>query len=139
MARTKSKTKKIEAPVSAPAAPVTEKAVAPAEIKEETVPAAETPAASEAPAVEAKETKAASKKKAAPAKSEAPKKEEVFVIQSSGKDYTMDDIKEACKAAFRNGTRKQVKTCDVYLKAENDGLRAYYVINGNADGAYIDL
>ena len=57
-------------------------------------------------------------------KKEEDKKADVFVIQSNGKEYTNDDIVELCKAASRNGTRKQVKSCDVYLKAENDGLRA---------------
>lgn len=72
-------------------------------------------------------------------KKTADKSEDKFVIQSNGKDYSMEEIKEACKAAYKNGTRKHVKSIDVYLKAENGNLRAYYVINGNADGAYIDL
>ena len=72
-------------------------------------------------------------------KKTADKAEDKFVIQSNGKDYSMEEIKEACKAAYKNGTRKHVKSVDVYLKAENGNLRAYYVINGNADGAYIDL
>ena len=134
---TKSKTK--TAPVKAPASPATEKVVATEEAKAETAPVAAEPApVVEAPATKTKETKTAPKKKPAPAKAEAPKKD-VFLIQSSGKDYTMDDIKEACKEAYKNGTRKHVKSIDVYLKAENGGLRAYYVINGKADGAFIDL
>ena len=72
-------------------------------------------------------------------KKTANKAEDKFVIQSNGKDYSMEEIKEVCKAAYKNGTRKHVKSVDVYLKAENGNLRAYYVINGNADGAYIDL
>ena len=72
-------------------------------------------------------------------KKTADKAEDKFVIQSNGKDYSMEEIKEVCKAAYKNGTRKHVKSIDVYLKAENGNLRAYYVINGNADGAYIDL
>ena len=140
MARPKNtKTKKKTAPVKAPASPVTEKVVTAEEVKAVTAPAAAEPApVVEAPAAKAKETKTASPKKSAPAKTEAPKKD-VFLIQSNGKDYTMDDIKEACKEAYKNGTRKHVKSIDVYLKAENGGLRAYYVINGKADGAFIDL
>ena len=140
MARPKNtKTKKKTAPVKAPASPVAEKVVVAEETKAVTAPVAAEPApVVEAPAAKAKETKTASKKKAAPAKTEAPKKD-VFLIQSNGKDYTMDDIKEACKEAYKNGTRKHVKSIDVYLKAENGGLRAYYVINGKADGAFIDL
>lgn len=101
-------------------------------------PVSEAVPAVEAPAPEVKETKSTPKKNPA-AKNEEVNKPDAFVIQSSGKDYTNDDIVELCKAAYRNGTRKQVKSCDVYLKAENGGLRAYYVINGNADGAFIDL
>ena len=140
MARPKNtKTKKKTAPVKAPASPVTEKVVAAEEAKAETVPvAAELTPVVEAPAAKPKETKTAPKKKPSPAKAEAPKKD-VFLIQSSGKDYTMDDVKEACKEAYKNGTRKHVKSIDVYFKVENGGLRAYYVINGKADGAFIDL
>ena len=148
MARPKNtKTKKKTASVKAPASPATVKVVATEETKAETAPAAAEPApVVEAPAAKTIETnfvlenkvKTASKKKSAPAKTEAPKKD-VFLIQSNGKDYTMDDIKEACKEAYKNGTRKHVKSIDVYLKAENGGLRAYYVINGKADGAFIDL
>ena len=43
------------------------------------------------------------------------------------------------ETAYINGTRKQVKYCDIYLKAENGVIRAYYVINGKAEGAFIDL
>lgn len=121
-----------------PAAPVAEKTAPVEETKVETETVSETVPAVEAPATEIKETKTAPKKKPA-AKNEEVNKPDAFVIQSSGKDYTNDDIVELCKAAYRNGTRKQVKSCDVYLKAENGGLRAYYVINGNSDGAFIDL
>lgn len=120
------------------AASVTEKAAPVEETKAETAPAAEPTTAVEAPVSEVKETKPTPKAKSA-AKKEDVKKADVFVIQSNGKEYTNDDIVELCKAAYRNGTRKQVRSCDVYLKAENNGLRAYYVINGNADGSFIDL
>lgn len=120
------------------AAPVAEKTAPIEEAKVESAPVSEAVPVVEAPATEIKETKTAPKKKPA-SKKEEVKKPHAFVIQSSGKDYTNDDIVELCKAAYRNGTRKQVKSCDVYLKVENGGLRAYYVINGNADGAFIDL
>lgn len=71
-------------------------------------------------------------------KSDEKLAEDKFIIQGS-KDYTMSEIKEACKEAFKGGTRKHVKSIDVYLKSENGNLRAYYVINGKADGAFIDL
>lgn len=131
------KTNKFAAPSTA-AAPVAEKTAPVEEAKVESAPVSEAVPVVEAPAPEVKETKSTPKKNPA-AKNEEVKKPDAFVIQSSGKEYTNDDIVELCKAAYRNGTCKQVKSCDVYLKAENGGLRAYYVINGNADGAFIDL
>ena len=121
--------------------------VAPAvEVKPEATSVAKPKTIRKTPAKAVKETKSsataaeiaeAPKQKAT--KKTADKAEDKFVIQSNGKDYSMEEIKEACKAAYKNGTRKHVKSVDVYLKAENGNLRAYYVINGNADGAYIDL
>ena len=138
MARPKNKrTKRNAAPLKAPIASVTERITPIDEINAEKISAVseQTPII-EAPISEVKETTPAPKKKT---KKEAVKKNDIFVIQSSGKDYTNDDIVELCKAAYRNGTRKHIKSCNVYLKAENGGIRAYYVINGNADGAFIDL
>ena len=133
MKRKKTNKFAVSGTTAVPAAPVAENAIPVEETKVETAPVSET-----VPAPEVKETKSTPKKKPATKKEEV-KKPDAFVIQSSGKEYTNDDIVELCKAAYRNGTRKQVKSCDVYLKAENGGLRAYYVINGNADGAFIDL
>lgn len=101
-----------------------------------------------APAVE--EVKAAPVEKAPRARKNAEKKapaksaekkpaDDKFIIQGSNGEYTMSDVVEVCKTAYINGTRKQVKYCDIYLKAENGVLRAYYVINGKAEGAFIDL
>ena len=92
-----------------------------------------------APAVE--EVKAAPVEKAPRARKTAEKKpaDDKFIIQGSNGEYTMSDVVEACKTAYRNGTRKHITSCDVYLKAENGVLRAYYVINGKAEGAFIDL
>ena len=101
-----------------------------------------------APAVE--EVKAAPVEKAPRARKTAEKKapaksaekkpaDDKFIIQGSNGEYTMSDVVEACKTAYRNGTRKHITSCDVYLKAENGVLRAYYVINSKAEGAFIDL
>lgn len=92
-----------------------------------------------APAVE--EVKAAPVEKAPRARKTAEKKpaDDKFIIQGSNGEYTMSDVVEACKTAYRSGTRKHITSCDVYLKAENGVLRAYYVINGKAEGAFIDL
>ncbi len=62
-----------------------------------------------------------------------------FIIQRSGKDYTMSDIKEVCMKAFRSEANQKVDPVDIYLKAENGNIRAYYVINGIADAKYINL
>lgn len=161
MARPKNRrTKKRTAPISAPVAEKAAEAVKsePAAKSEPEVKAE--PVKAEAPKAAPTETKAAEVKetvKEAPAKAAepktapknkpaaktekaaAPKKEDTFVFQSNDKEYTAEQIAELCKAAYRNGTRKQVKSCNIYLKTESGGLRAYYVINGNADGAYIDL
>ena len=139
MKRKKSNKFAVSNTTAAPAATVIEKTSTVEEAKTEATPvAAESAPAVEAPAAEVKESKPTAKKKPA-AKKEEIEKNDVFLIQSNGKDYTNDDIVELCKAAYRNGTRKHIKSCDVYVKAENDGLRAYYVINGNADGAFIEL
>lgn len=50
----------------------------------------------------------------------------------------MSDITEMCKNAYRNGTRKQIKSIRVYVKSENNGIRAYYVINDTVSD-YVDL
>ncbi len=100
---------------------------------------AETKAAASAPAEVAEKVSApAEKKKRTSNKKAKANKSEEFVIQSNGNDYTMSDITEMCKNAYRGGTRKQIKSIKVYVKSENNGIRAYYVINDNANG-YIDL
>ena len=64
-----------------------------------------------APAVE--EVKAAPVEKAPRARKTAEKKpaDDKFIIQGSNGEYTMSDVVEVCKTAYRNGTRKQVKSC----------------------------
>lgn len=84
---------------------------------------------------EIKADKAAAKK---PAPKKAPVKTDVFLIQGAG-EHTVSDITELCKADYKNGSRKHVKSIDVYVKAENGELRAYYVVNGSPDGKYIVL
>lgn len=65
-------------------------------------------------------------------------KTEDVIIQSSGNEYSMSDITEMCKNDYRGGTRKQIKSIKVYIKAENSVVRAYYVVNDSASG-HIDL
>lgn len=124
-----------------------------AEVVEKAKPAEEVKAPAEKPAavkktiekVEEKLAEAVAEIKAektAPAKKpaakKAPVKTDVFLIQGAG-EHTVADITELCKADYKNGSRKHVKSIDVYVKAENGELRAYYVVNGNPEGKYIVL
>lgn len=116
-----------------PAAEVKSPAKKPAPVKEALEKAAETVAEAVA---EIKAEKFAPAKK--PAAKKAPVKTDVFLIQGAG-EHTVADITELCKADYKNGSRKHVKSIDVYVKAENGELRAYYVVNGNPEGKYIVL
>ena len=114
--------KKAEKPVEKKAEkPVEKKAEKPVEKK------AEKPAA-----------KKADKADKAPKKAAEEKKNDVFLIQGIG-EHTVADITELCKADYKNGSRKRVASIDIYVKAEHGELRAYYVVNGNAEGKYIVL
>ena len=99
-----------------------------ARAKKETTAAA----APAAPAVEKKTVKKA------PAKTTAakPRKKKVvpnFVIQSSAdQSITYDAVIEKVKAAFDG----EVTSVDIYVKADEG--KAYYVINGDVNGA-VDL
>lgn len=78
------------------------------------------------------------KKKRAYNRKKSAAKTDSIVIQSGANEYAMQDITDLCKNAYRGGTRKQIKSIKVYLKAENNGIRAYYVVNDSASG-HIDL
>lgn len=86
----------------------------------------------------AAKTAPAEKKKRAYNKKATTAKTEDVIIQSSGNEYSMSDITEMCRNAYRNGTRKQIKNIKVYIKPENNGIRAYYVVNDSANG-FVDL
>ena len=116
-----------------PAAEVKAPTEKPAPVKEALEKVAETVAETVA---EIKAEKSAPAKK--PAAKKAPVKTDVFLIQGAG-EHTVADITELCKADYKNGSRKHVKSIDVYVKAENGELRAYYVVNGNPEGQYIVL
>lgn len=120
------------------AAPTEKKVEKPDAEKKAEKPVAEKKA--EKSVAEKKTEKPAAEKKAPAAKKAEPVKKDVFLIQGAG-EHTVTDITELCKAAYKNeyGTRKQVKSIDIYVKAENWELRAYYVVNGNAEGKYIVL
>ena len=59
-------------------------------------------------------------------------------IEFGGNKFAADEIVEKCKAAYKaDNSRKQVRSIEVYVKPEDN--KAYYVVNGKADGLYIDL
>ena len=123
------------------AAPVEAKAAAPevkapveakAEVKTEAEKEEKKPAAKKAPA----------KKEEAPAEKavkKAPEKDTAkLFIEFGGNKFAADEIVEKCKAAYKaDNSRKQVRSIEVYVKPEDN--KAYFVVNGKADGLYIDL
>lgn len=123
------------------AAPVEAKAAAPevkapveakAEVKTEAEKEEKKPVAKKAPA----------KKEEAPAEKavkKAPEKDTAkLFIEFGGNKFAADEIVEKCKAAYKaDNSRKQVRSIEVYVKPEDN--KAYYVVNGKADGLYIDL
>lgn len=119
------------------AAPVEAKAAAPevkapveakAEVKAEAAKEEKKPAAKKAPA----------KKEEAPAEKAVKKDTAKLFIEFGGNKFAADEIVEKCKAAYKaDNSRKQVRSIEVYVKPEDN--KAYYVVNGKADGLYIDL
>ncbi len=71
-------------------------------------------------------------------KKSAKGKSDEVVIQSGDKDYTLSEITQMCKDTYRGGTRKQIKSIKVYVKAEGNKLKAYYVVNDSINGS-VDL
>ena len=130
---------KSETAAVAPAAPVEVKAAAPEvkapveakpEVKAEAAKEEKKPAAKKAPA----------KKEEAPAEKPAKKAADTakLFIEFGGNKFSADEIVEKCKAAYKaDNSRKQVRSIEVYVKPEDN--KAYYVVNGKADGLYIDL
>lgn len=117
--------------------PAEEVKAAPAEKKAEKPAPAKT---AEKPVAEKKTVKPAAEKKTEKpvSKKAEPVKKDIFLIQGAG-EHTVADITELCKADYKNGSRKHVKSIDIYVKSENGELRAYYVVNGNPEGKYIVL
>ena len=111
--------------------PAEEVKAAPAEKKAE-VPAAEKKIEKAAAAKKTAKPVAEKKAEKPAAKKAESAKKDIFLIQGAG-EHTVSEVTELCKAAYRNGTRKQIKNIDVYVKAENGELRAYYVVNGDPE------
>ena len=93
---------------------------------------AEKPVSQKKAAKPKKEAVAKPAKKAAPktrdtAKKDAEKPESVE-IQFTAANYSPEEIIEKCKAAYKNGGRKVIRTIKVYVNAAE--AKAYYVVNG---------
>lgn len=98
---------------------------APAETKTEAVVETNVKASVEAP------------KTAAPKKPAAPV--EVVHLQFGGNEWTVSDLVERAKVAYAaaGGDVSAITELQLYVKPEEQ--KAYYVINGEADGSSIDL
>ena len=100
-----------------------------AEVKAETKPVAK-----KAPA-----KKPAAKK--APAKKAPAKKTEVkanVFVEFDAKQFAAKSVVDDCVKAFKAENKgATVKTVEVYINASEG--KAYYVVNGNAEGKYIEL
>ncbi len=100
---------------------------APSEKKSASV---KSPAAKKSESVSAAAEKSASKK--------APDKAAKVIVQFNGKEYDTDEIAEMCRVAYKaDNSRKQIRSLEIYIKPEEH--KAYYVVNGKADGLSIDL
>ena len=101
--------------------------------KEAVKETAKAPAKAAAPKAEAKKPVARRTKKAAVAA------EEVF-IQYAGKEFTTKDLVAEVKKAWTEMTGKkeeEIQDIKVYVKTEEN--KAYYVVNGEAEGHYVEL
>ena len=87
-----------------------------------------------------KETKKVETKKA-PAKKTPAKKAEVskaVFVEFAGKQTVATEIVDKCVAAFKaENKNKAVKSVEVYIKPDENV--AYYVINGVAEGKFVEL
>ena len=85
------------------------------------------------------ETKPAAKK--APAKKAPAKKTEVkanVFVEFDAKQFAAKSVVDDCVKAFKAENKgATVKTVEVYINASEG--KAYYVVNGNAEGKYIEL
>ncbi|MFR7898743.1 MAG: DUF6465 family protein [Ruminococcus sp.] len=73
------------------------------------------------------------------AKKAAVAAEEIF-IQYAGKEFTTKDVVANVKKAWTEMTGKKeedIQDIKVYVKTEEN--KAYYVVNGEAEGHYVEL
>lgn len=86
----------------------------------------------------AKKTESVSASAEKPVSKKASDKAAKVIVQFNGKEYDTNEIAEMCRAAYKaDNSRKQVRSLEIYIKPEEH--KAYYVVNGKADGLSIDL
>lgn len=80
--------------------------------------------------------KTTAKKTAAPAAKKTAAVKENVKIQFDGCEFCVAEIVEKAKADYKANNKAAVKSLDVYVKPEE--RKAYYVVNGKAEGS-VDL
>ena len=137
---TKRTTKKAETMAAKKAAKTVAevKATAAAEVKAEPSKA-EAVKTAKAPAKTAGKAEAKKPAVRRTAKKAAVAAEEIF-IQYAGKEFTTKDVVANVKKAWTEMTGKKeedIQDIKVYVKTEEN--KAYYVVNGEAEGHYVEL
>lgn len=134
-AASKQATSKVVAPTAAKTADKsTKKAVKKTESKTAAPKSKTAPkTVAKSPEKDAPKKAVASAPKPTPRKTTKGKGEQV--ILQGANEYNLSEIAEICKKAYRNGTKKQIKSIKVYVKAENNTLVAYYVVNDSVSGS----
>lgn len=104
--------------------------------------AADIVAAAEKAAKKITKKKAAEKTEAAEEKKPVRRKKAVpavVYVQYAGSEYVVSGLAEKVTAAFEAEGNKAsaIKSLDIYVKPEEG--KAYYVINGEAEGKSVDL
>lgn len=138
---TKRTTKKAETMAAKKAAKTVAevKATAAAEVKAEPSKAEAVKETAKAPAKTAGKAEAKKPAVRRTAKKAAVVAEEIF-IQYAGKEFTTKDVVANVKKAWIEMTGKKeedIQDIKVYVKTEEN--KAYYVVNGEAEGHYVEL
>lgn len=138
---TKRTTKKAETMAAKKAAKTVAevKATAAAEVKAEPSKAEAVKETAKAPAKTAGKAEAKKPAVRRTAKKAAVAAEEIF-IQYAGKEFTTKDVVANVKKAWTEMTGKKeedIQDIKVYVKTEEN--KAYYVVNGEAEGHYVEL
>ena len=108
---------------------IVETVAAIAGVETEEKPAAKKTAAKKSATKKSAAAKASTKKTTAKAEDSTIKSVLPIEYQCKGGKYTGEEIVEKCKADYKAGGRKQVRSIQVYVK----GSKAYYVVNGKSE------